>query len=580
MGTENANQFAPNLAEVSRNEMKRIMDNEGVRLDGTDAHPYDILAHLVNNGFLSLYQPRVTATVYTGDSVQYVIFPIKGTGTDSQHHRNVEVCDLPIFVKLKPSVDSEKVPLIVGGLHRAESELSQPVVVLANGAAANNGFKIRVDSIMNDVGIYSITLRSTDDPNFREGVHSLSLIPNQDYPKFPYYVKGDSILLRPAGSNNYQMREGYNYTYDIVMQSILGSLTIDPEDPNSCRIGTVPFTLAVVPSYLRWSPQDESSTEWNNPANWLGIDSRDNIIHENARFAPLSTTSVLIPLMTDGKPYPELPAMPRPYEDSIQQAGFQYNTCEAIRFLPGAAMSQQQRMDYEEAIIDMPMPHNEWAFRAAPVQGMISGDIFMANADIANTTPLWEVGAFDAAGRTHKTGNASFWLSLYSSRVTHQNSDAVGDRTEVADAEWSKVTNGLTLSLPPAQGFAVYARTASLAPAVVRLPKNDDLYYYYTTDGDRIDELYEHELQALRNTLSSNHAGELAFHPGKEATSQSYTITKQSESNTFVFGNPTMGYIDIWGFIPIQRLPKLLLKKLRIPSPIRNATSRRCTRCS
>ena len=55
MGTTNANQFAPNLAEVSRNEMKRIMDNEGVRLDGTDAHPYDILAHLVNDGFLKLY---------------------------------------------------------------------------------------------------------------------------------------------------------------------------------------------------------------------------------------------------------------------------------------------------------------------------------------------------------------------------------------------------------------------------------------------------------------------------------------------------------------------------------------------
>ena len=549
MGTENANQFAPNLAEVSRNEMQRIMNSQGVTLDGTTAHPYDILAHLVNNGFLSLYQSRVTATVYTGDSVQYVIFPIKGTGTDSQHHRNVEVCDLPIFVKLKPSVDSQKVPLIVGGLHRAESELSQPVVVLANGAAANNGFKIRVDSIMNDVGIYSITLRSTDDPDFREGVHSLSLIPDLDYPKFPYYVKGDSILLRPAGSNNYMMKEGYNYTYDIVLQSYGGSLTINPEDPNSCRIGTVPFTLAVVPSYLRWSPQDENSTEWNNPANWLGIDSRDNPIHENARFAPLSTTSVLIPQMTDGLPYPELPAMPRPYADSIQQAGFQYNTCDAIRFLPGAAMSQQQRMDYDEAIIDMPMPHNEWAFRAAPVKGMISGDIFMANADIANSTPLWEVGAFDAAGRTHKTGNASFWLSLYSSRVTHQNSDAVGDRTEVADAEWSKVTNGLTLSLPPAQGFAVYARTASLAPAAVRLPKNDDLYYYYYSTGGRIDELYEHNLRDLRNTLSSNHAGELAFHPGKEATSQSYTITKQSESNTFVFGNPTMGYIDIWGFI-------------------------------
>ena len=62
-GTENANQFASTLAAVSRNEMQRIKDAQTVTLD-TTAHPYDILADLVNKGFLTLYKPTLTANVY------------------------------------------------------------------------------------------------------------------------------------------------------------------------------------------------------------------------------------------------------------------------------------------------------------------------------------------------------------------------------------------------------------------------------------------------------------------------------------------------------------------------------------
>ena len=544
-GTENANQFAPNLAAVSRNEMQRIKDAEKVDLD-TTAHPYDILADLVDKGFLTLYKPQLTASVVSGDSVMYVIFPILGTGTDTKQHSSVEVCPLPLLIKLKPQ-SSSAIPLIVGGLNRDSSEMNLPVVVLADSLTANTEFTLKVDSIMPRIGIASVKLSATDDPDFQEGFHKLALVPDLDYPQSEYYLKGHYIALQPASSNNYTMKQGYNYTFAIDLQTILGKDTLD----GGCKVGTVPFTLAIVPDYLRWDPQDSIGSQWNKHGNWMGINQYNQPMHATARFAPLSTTSIIIPAMTDGRPYPELPDLTAPATyDSVKQVGFQYNKCDYIRFLPGAAMSQQQRMDYNEAIIDMPMPHNEWAFRAAPVQGMISGDIFMANADIENSTPLWEVGAFDASGRTYKTGNASFWLSLYSTSVIRKgDGGSIADIDYAADTEWSKVTNGVKLSLPPAQGFAVYARTKSEAAAAVRLPKNDDLYYYYNTNGERVDELYEHELRDYRNSLCTNHAGELAFHPGKEATSQSYTITKGVGSTTFVFGNPTMGYIDIWGFI-------------------------------
>ena len=550
-GTTNANQFAKNLAAVNRNEMIRIQEAERVTLSDPSLDPYTMLTNLVNKGFLMLYQPTMTATVYSGDSIQYVIFPILGTGSDALHSASVEVCPLPILIKLKPNPESAKTPLIVGGLNRGASEMNHPVVVLANVNKANQEITLKVDSIMELVGIKTIELRSTDDPNFREGIHKLEYEPDTLYPTGEYYTKGSTITLRPSSSSNYKMKPGYSYTYGIMMQTILGLDTL----VGGCEVGTIPFTVSVVPNYLRWDPQDTESDEWNKPGNWIGIDENNNPIHVNARFAPLNTTAILIPAMTDGRQYPELPDLTNKASyDSVKQVGFEYNTCDYIRFLPGAAMGQQQRMEYNHAIVDMPLPQNEWAFRSAPVKGMISGDLYMSNADLHKETSLWEVGSFDANGRNNTTGNASFWLSLYGITTVRLGNSAEGieNETQTTDGSWSKVANGLTLSLPPAQGWAVYGRSASGSPAAVRLPKEDDLYYYFNKYGEQLDGQYEQNLQALRETnavAQGGHAGELAFHPS--GAFENYTLVKDADagSQTFVFGNPTMGYIDIWGFI-------------------------------
>ncbi len=541
-GTDNANQFAPNLAAVSRNEMQRIKDAEKVDLD-TTAHPYDILADLVNKGFLTLYKPTLTANVYAGDSVQYVIFPILGTGTDTKQHSSVEVCPLPLLIKLKPQ-SSSAVPLIVGGLNRDSSEMKLPVVVLADMNMANQEITLKVDSIMPNIGIASVKLRTTDDPDFQEGFHKLALVPDLDYPRASYYIKGNYITLQPASSNNYTMKQGYTYTFEIDLQTHLGKDTLD----GGCKVGTVPFTLAVVPSYLRWDPQDSISTQWNKHGNWMGIDQNNNPIHATARFAPLSTTAVIIPAMTDGRPYPELPDLTAPATyDSVKQVGFEYNKCDYIRFLPNAAIGQQQRLDYGEAIVDMELPNRKWAFRTAPVRGMISGDLFIADADDQGTTPLWEVGDFDASGRSYKTGNASFWLSVYNTANSHVNLTGA-DSARTVSADWSRVTNAMNLPLPVGQGFAVYVRTKAGVEPVVRLPKDDDIYYYYGTYGERIDDKYVGNLRNKREELAgAGLAGKLAYRP--VGGYEDITLTNTVSSTSFVFGNPTMGYLDIWGFI-------------------------------
>jgi len=540
--TKNANQFASTLAAVSRNEMWRIKEAQIVDLD-TTAHPYDILADLVNKGFLTLYKPTLTANVYAGDSVQYVIFPILGTGTDTKLHSSVDVCPMPLLIKLKPQFSSA-VPLIVGGLNRDSNEMKLPVVVLADMNMANQEITLKVDSIMPNIGIASVKLLTTDDPDFQEGFHKLALVPDLDYPQTEYYLKGHYITLQPASSNNYTMKQGYNYTFAIDLQTILGKDTLD----GGCKVGTVPFTLAVVPSYLRWDPQDSISTQWNKHGNWMGIDQYNRPIHATARFAPLSTTAVIIPAMTDGRPYPELPDLTDPATyDSVKQVGFQYNKCDYIRFLPDAAIGQQQRLEYGDAIVDMELPNRKWAFRTAPVRGMVSGDLFIADADDRGETPLWEVGAFDASGRSYKTGNASFWLSVYNTANSHVNKEGA-DSVRTVTADWSRVTNAMNLPLPLGQGYAVYVRTKEGVEPVVRLPKNDDIYYYYGTYGERIDDKYVGNLRSKREELAdAGLAGKLAFNPTGDY--QTITLKDSVSSKDFVFGNPTMGYIDIWGFI-------------------------------
>jgi len=546
----NSNQFAPDLASVNHNEMLNVQKNRNIQIDGTSTpvpgskyDPYVILTHLVDTArVLNLYQSKMTSNVVSGDSLQYVIFPIVGTGSDEVRNANVEVCPAPIFVKLKP-VPGQGVPMSIGGLLRDSVDMNQPIVILVDSATAASQLVIHIDNLMPTRAIHSVSLFTTDDPAYRDGVHTLALVPDRTYnltsgsDNSTYYRSGDDLRLTFDPGNNYRMRPGYTYTYNITMMTHTGRL-----EDEGCPVGTIPFTVAVVPYQLRWDPQTAGNSQWNNPYNWIGVNARNVPIHDKARFAPLATTSVIIPTLTDGRMYPVLADQTvENFPDSIKQVGFQYNQCKAIRFMPGSALGQQELLDYDDVVADMSMPQNKWAMRSSPVKGFFSGDVFMAEADLNETSTPWEVGEFDASGRNNKTGNASFWMSLYSRATTQRgNGNEVADSARSAAADWTRVTNGLSLELPPSQGWAVYARTKSGKDAIVRLPKSDTKYNYFTVSGTKMDSIYD-------NIVRGDGAGKLAFEP--VAGVAAFTLTNAESSTLFVFGNPTMAYIDIWGFV-------------------------------
>ena len=563
---DNPNQFARSLAVVDRAAMKDVQNDLHIEITN-DVHPYTILSHLVNSGFLTLYQENMTVVTPVDDSIKYTIFPIPGTGSEVMTDLNVEVCPTPVHIALKSSL-GQGVPLIIGGLHRSEEESQYPIVVLADAEHANAELDIPIDSLMMrpgtdapKVALKQITFLETNDPDFHKGVDNILLVPDRSWylgesvtgdENTGYYRNGnDTLVVVPASGSNYQMREGYNYTFGIEMMTYTGESGWG--GIGECPVGTVPFVVSVVPGYLRWDPLT-SDNRWNNPDNWIGINSSNTaLVHEDARFAPLSSTYVVIPPMTDGRPYPVLPDA-IPYEDSIQQVGFQYNKCKSIRFLPGAALSQQQRLEYDSVIADLSMPNQKWALRTSPVEGLLSGDLYMSNADLSGETFPWAVGPFDANGRTYKTGNATFWLSLYSREVKQIRMTMEEDTAFTSAADWSAVTNAMNMHLKPGQGWAVYSRTNS-GHANVRLPKNDDTYFYYDSYGNKVTDRYEPHLREERAKVKDpsnpdpSTVGKMAFYPGKAATSKNYTLTNETASTSFIFGNPTMGYIDILGFL-------------------------------
>ena len=301
--THNTNQFARNLSEVSRSEMQSVMTNGNVELETSD-HPYDVLAHLVHGGFLTMYHSDMTITTSSGDSIQYMIFPIVGTGSDAMLNMEVDVCPTPVFIKLKPTVGGA-IPMAIGGFNPEASPTVEPPVILVDETTANSSIVIPVDSIMMSVAINEVEFLSTNDPNYREGVHNLHLLPDRIYDltsgsdNSGYYQTGDNMILSPAPDNNYRMRPGYSYTFTITMMTRTGSLTLPESD---CRVGSVPFTVSVLPSAVRWDPKTSVNPSWNNPDNWLGVNSQNVPIHADAHFAPTAGTNVIIPAMTDGLP--------------------------------------------------------------------------------------------------------------------------------------------------------------------------------------------------------------------------------------------------------------------------------------
>jgi hypothetical protein len=108
-------------------------------------------------------------------------------------------------------------------------------------------------------------------------------------------------------------------------------------------------------------------------------------------------------------------------------------------------------------------------------------------------------------------------------------------------------------SLPVGSGYQVLGFGPTHKESdliIVRLPKPDTYYSYYNKDGTESSQ-----------RVSVSHSSKLAFEPDQSGN-MTITLTNDMASNQFMFGNPTMGQIDMRKFL--QANSHILEKKFYI----------------
>lgn len=359
---------------------------------------------------------------------------------------------------------------------------------------------------------------------------------------------------RKVNSANAQMHANYTYHMktNLVTNSFAGELggTLD-----GCTYGVAFFDVIVVPDLLIWRPK--SDNEWGNDNNWHGIVNGKEM---DWGFAPLSTSSVIIPTLDNPLLYPQVTG------DTLypMSAWYEPAACRNIYLEAGAHILGQEKLQYEKAYVDMTMETNEWYAMSAPLQDMYSGDLYVphsgtwggAYANLENQVytlnsnsyvntvrdqsnhydNLFDTRTF--TGMRNENAPYAFWVSFYNREVSGYQSSTEEDQTTVHTATAAFApSNALNNTIAPGQGFQVIAfGPTDYEPFDLRLPKNDPQYYYY---------LYGQQSQYYVATPRSN-SNKFAFTPNNGSeTDMTVHLENGSAGSKFMFGNPTMAYIDM-----------------------------------
>lgn len=495
-----------------------VSDPDALQEDGDfDEGDLALIRDLCNRNLLQLYQQTTMFYLGSAASARYWVYPVAEDATVIVNGTPVPLqdCDEPQWVKVTSEESAYGVNLSPKDYEdlTEHQRLDIPTIRVIEGT---ENVTIPVKELIESTRIN--TELSTDKEYITFNVHnpknqvleyidlSNNQIEIQDAPTS--FEVGKEYLMRMA----FYDEDGYAY---------IGG------DTTQCRVGYVYFYLMFAPKENTWT--GAKSAIWGDDRNWSG------------GCAPLPETDVIIPVMPEDKPYPIVTK-----EDKYPlDVNYKSNTCNRIYFANGATILNQHLLEYKKAFVDMRVPATEWNTMAAPLKGMYTGDIYIPHDknDFTDDTNKesddpFVVSSFQGA-RTSSAPYA-FWQSFYNKRVYTQHvngnqSSALSTKTAAFEP-----SNSLAQALTPGMGFQVLGygpKSTSDEILIVRLPKPDDRYYYYYNNGNQSDQ-----------QVSVSHSSELAFEPDASGNMK-ITLQNDQASVDFMFGNPTMAYIDMAKFL-------------------------------
>ena len=522
---------------VSNTNRKVSKANELQVIPGFTQAQLDLIKDLCNKGLLKLYQTSEMFYLGSEDIARYWVYPVAEDAevTVNGKTHTLTDCNEPKWVWVKSSYSEYAVNL--SPLNKEDQTQQQrldlPSIRLVEGT----------EEVVIPVQELTVSTQLNS-----------SLSPEKDTVRFKFNKPIDYVLEYVDLSNNRidimdapaALVAGEEYLMRMAFYDEEGSAYING-DPTECRVGYIYFYLTVVPKTVQWV--GDVSAVWGDNENWKGVKADGTLM--DVGFVPLPGSNVIIKNLDVSKPYPVVTTEDRYPMDVYHHP----NACKNIYFAPGAMIHNQHLLVYEKAFVDMKIEAANWNAMAAPLKGMYTGDMFVPHDNLLSaggkSTEYKDVTGTNGHSdypfvvkpfegmRTSKAPYV-FWQSLYNKRVSIYHENGNQSTPELTDNAVFAQTNSLSQALPVGSGFQVLGfgpNRNDEDEIIVRLPKPDTKYNYYYSNGTQSDQVAYVE-----------HSSKLAFEPNA-AGNMTITLTNDMASKQFMFGNPTMAYIDMEKFL-------------------------------
>ena len=510
---------------------------------------YDIIKHLYENEWLQLYDTTVHFYLGSNETVRYWCFPIAETAkatVEDAHGNEIEVtvkdCNEPrrimvssvesdYFLNVTPLTNDQKTP---------QQKVQLPTVKVV--ADANN----TITQV--SIPIKELTLKDGKNVKIGGTSYNIDEILNFSISPLPTYITFFNLETGKAVQGTPKLEVGKEYTMRLSFQDENGYYKLGNVD-NACRVGYVFFTIQIVPNTMVWQPTGKSFNGWGLDANWRGWinDVNNNGIPDEGDtftegYVPMEGVDVVIPNLGTPLLYPYI--VPEHEHDHYPMAvHHNQHKCRNIYFAAGAHINNQHLLEYEKAFVDMQITAGKWNMVSAPLKNMVSGDMFVPHKGkydngylIAEPKPF-EVSSFQ--GIRHADAAYAFWQQFYNKTVHNHYED--GGSISTASVEFVQ-TNSLSEPLAPAHGYNLYGLGLETGETLtIRLPKPDSEYRYFTSTGE--------PSSVVTTQLDRQASGKFAFDAGHNDTNMEIKLTNNEPSDKFLFGNPTMAYIDMQAFL-------------------------------
>lgn len=498
----------------------------------------NLITRLCQEGLLSLYKTHEMFYLGSEDIARYWVYPV---ADDASVVINGETyilhdCDEPKWVRVESAYSEYGVNISPKDFEETEPQhLQLPTVRVVQPTADDTEIEIPVQAILADTRLY---------PTLHSGNTKLTIDLSNPIHEVLEFVEiaYDRIEVAPAPDSwevgeKYLMRMSF---YDRNGHAYIGG------NEDNCRVGYIYFYILIVPNTVQWT--GAVSAEWGNDDNWLGV-KEDGTLMEMG-YAPLEETNVIIPELPEDKPYPSIDSTDL-YPKDIH---YTHNQCQDIYFAVGAQLHNQHLLQYKRAFVDMQIQAAQWNAMAPPLKDMYTGDMYVphegtypsgSSVEYTNISGHsdYPFVVREFTGARTQTAPYVFWQALYNKRVSNQHENGNSSSPALTNESLFLQTNSLNQKLEPGTGYQVlgYGPTHGTADEIViRLPKPDNTYYYYYSNGEQ-----------SQQSVSVTHSSQLAFEPTDGVMRME--LKNDLASNQFMFGNPTMAYIDMAAFLEANK---------------------------